>query len=73
MNDFSIDIAAIQKRARESFADGPITDAYGADRAQVVQVLNGALATELVCVLRYRAHHFLATGPAAKSVASEFL
>ena len=73
MNDFSIDIAAIQKRARDYFAEGPITDAYGAVRAQVVQVLNGALATELVCVLRYRSHHFLATGPAAKSVASEFL
>lgn len=73
MNEFSIDIAAIQKRARENLGDGPITDAYGADRARVVQVLNEALATELVCVLRYRSHHYLATGLAAKSVASEFL
>ncbi len=73
MNEFAIDVAAIQERARENLADGPITDAYGADRERVVDVLNEALATELVCVLRYRSHHYLATGLAAKSVAEEFL
>lgn len=73
MNDFAIDLANIQKRARENIADGPITGAYGGDREQVVKALNDALATEIVCVLRYRSHHFLATGLAAKSVAEEFL
>ena len=72
MNEFSADIAAIQKRARAQLEDGPITDAYGADREKVVQVLNQALATELVCVLRYRSHFSRATGLAAKSVAAEF-
>lgn len=73
MNDFVMDIAAIQDRARRQVADGPVTDAYGADRARVIQVLNEALATELVCVLRYKAHHYLASGLAATSVAAEFL
>lgn len=73
MNDFAIDLAAIQKRSRENFADGPMTKAYGGDREKVVKVLNDALATELVCVLRYRSHYFLATGLAAKSVAAEFM
>lgn len=73
MNEFSVDIAAIQQRARANVDAGPITDAYGADRERVVEVLNDALATELVCVLRYRSHHYRATGLAAKSVAQEFL
>ena len=73
MNDFVMDIAAIQDRARRQVADGPITDAYGADRARVIQVLNEALATELVCVLRYKAHHYRASGLAATAVAAEFL
>ena len=72
MNDFVIDIQAIQKRARSNFAEGPITQAYGANNAKVVEVLNDALATELVCVLRYRAHYNRAAGLAAKSVAQEF-
>jgi bacterioferritin len=73
MNEFIIDISAIQDRARKNLDQGPITDAYGADRERVIAVLNEALATELVCVLRYRTHHFRATGLAAKSVAEEFL
>ncbi len=73
MTDFVLDISAIQDRARKNLDQGPITEAYGADRERVIQVLNDALATELVCVLRYRSHHFLATGLAAKSVAAEFL
>lgn len=73
MNQFALDIAAIRDRARANLEEGPITDAYGADRERVIEVLNEALATELVCVLRYRSHHFLATGLAAKSVAEEFL
>jgi bacterioferritin len=73
MNEFALDMTAIQKRARESFMDGPITGTYGADRERVVEVLNDALATELVCVLRYKAHHYRASGLAAKSIAAEFL
>ncbi len=73
MNDFVLNMSAIQSRARENLDQGPLTEAYGADRERVVEILNDALATELVCVLRYRSHHFLATGLAAKSVAEEFL
>lgn len=73
MDDFKVDIAAIQKRARAKLLEGPITEAYGADPKRVVEVLNDALATELVCVLRYRSHYYRATGLAAKSVATEFL
>ncbi len=73
MNNFVLDISDIQARARKNLEQGPLTDAYGAERERVVEVLNDALATEIVCVLRYRSHHFLATGLAAKSVAEEFL
>ena len=73
MNDFALDISAIQKRARANIGQGPITDAYGADRERVIQVLNEALATELVCVLRYKSHFYRSAGLAAKSVAAEFL
>lgn len=73
MNDFALDISDIQARARKNLDQGPLTEAYGADRERVVEVLNDALATEIVCVLRYRSHHFLATGLAAKSVAEEFM
>jgi bacterioferritin len=73
MDRFTVDIKEIQRRARENLDQGPITDAYAADRQRVVDVLNEALATELVCVLRYRSHYFRASGLAAKSVADEFL
>ena len=53
--------------------EGPITDAYGADRKQVIEVLNEALATEIVCVLRYKRHYFMADGINAGPVACEFL
>lgn len=54
-------------------AHGAVTPSYRGDREGVVQLLGDALATELVCVLRYRRHHFLAQGLAEKSVAAEFL
>jgi bacterioferritin len=73
MDQFTIDIKEIQRRARENLDQGPITDGYAADRQRVIEVLNEALATELVCVLRYRSHYFRASGLAAKSVADEFL
>jgi bacterioferritin len=71
--DFLTDIDTIRKRAREHIDQGPITDAYGADRERVVEVLNEVLATELVCVLRYKRHYFTATGINAAAAASEFL
>jgi bacterioferritin len=73
MSDFLSDIESIRKRAREHIEEGPITAAYGADRDRVIAVLNEALATELVCVLRYKRHHYTATGINAAPVAAEFL
>ena len=71
--EFEADIAAIRKDARQHLDSGPITDAYGADRDRVVSVLNDALATELVCVLRYKRHHYMASGLTSGPIAQEFL
>ena len=73
MAEFLTDIKTIRERARAQIDKGPVTDAYGADLDRVLQVLNEALATELVCVLRYKRHHYTATGIHAESVAAEFL
>ncbi|MDQ2960845.1 MAG: bacterioferritin [Candidatus Dormibacteraeota bacterium] len=73
MGDFLTDVTSLRKRAREHIEQGPITSAYGADRDRVIEVLNQALATELVCVLRYKRHYFTATGIEAGPVAAEFL
>jgi bacterioferritin len=73
MTSFLTDITTLRERARAKMAEGPITDAYGADPKQVVEVLNEALATELVCVLRYKRHYFMADGIKGGSVAQEFL
>jgi bacterioferritin len=73
MADFLTDVKTLRERARANIERGPITDAYGADRERVVQVLNEALATELVCVLRYKRHFYTATGLNAAPVAAEFL
>ncbi|VVE23511.1 bacterioferritin [Pandoraea nosoerga] len=70
--DFHIDVRALRERAREHLDDGAVTEDYRADRDAVVQMLNEALATELVCVLRYKRHHFMATGIHAEPVAAEF-
>jgi len=70
---FLSDIQTLRRRAREHIAQGAVTDSYKADRPTVLKLLNEALATEIVCVLRYKAHHFLASGINAKSVAAEFL
>jgi bacterioferritin len=72
-NEFLTDIKTLRDRARAKIEEGPITSAYGADRHKVVSVLNEALATELVCVLRYKRHYFMATGLNAGPVAQEFL
>jgi bacterioferritin len=73
MTSFLTDITTIRDRARAKMEEGPITDSYGADPKQVVEVLNEALATEIVCVLRYKRHYFMADGLNAGSVAEEFL
>ena len=71
--DFLTDIRTLRKRARQHIDEGAVTASYDADRDTVLKLLNEALATELVCVLRYRRHHFMAKGLDAKSVADEFL
>lgn len=73
MADFLTDVETLRQRARANIEQGPITSAYGADRERVIAVLNEALATELVCVLRYKRHFYTATGLSAAPVAAEFL
>jgi len=70
---FLSDIATLRKRAREHIAEGAVTPGYHADRGVVIKLLNEALATEIVCVLRYKRHHFMAKGIHAEGVAAEFL
>ena len=67
------DVKKLREQARIHIEQGAVTAGYSADRAEVVKLLNDALATELVCVLRYRRHHFMARGIVAKSIADEFL
>lgn len=59
--------------ARKSLDDGAVTPAYGPHREAIVKLLNDSLATELVCVLRYKRHHFMATGLSSPAIADEFL
>jgi bacterioferritin len=66
------DIKSLRKRARQHIDEGAVTADYGADRDTVLKLLNEALATELVCVLRYRRHHFMAKGIHAEPIAAEF-
>lgn len=73
MGEFLTDVQTLRQRAREQIEQGPITEAYGADRQRVIQVLNEALATELVCILRYKRHYFTAQGLQAATAAAEFL
>jgi len=70
---FLTDVKTLRARAREHIENGAVTQGYRADRATVVKLLNEALATEIVCVLRYRRHHFMAAGMNAEPVAQEFL
>lgn len=73
MNEHLSDIETLRKNARAHIDQGPLTDAYAADRERVIAVLNEALATELVCVLRYKRHYFMAEGINSAPVAAEFL
>jgi bacterioferritin len=70
---FLTDIKTLRERARQHIENGAVTSGYSADRETVIKLLNEALATEIVCVLRYRRHYFMASGINAESVAAEFL
>jgi len=70
--DFLSDIQELRRRARQHIDDGAVTAGYGADREKVIAILNEALATEIVCVLRYKRHYFMATGIHHNAVAEEF-
>lgn len=67
------DVQTLRKQARQNIDNGAVTAGYSADRVAVLHLLNDALATEIVCMLRYRRHHFMARGIQSKSVADEFL
>ncbi|CAG9223049.1 Ferritin Dps family protein [Paraburkholderia sabiae] len=71
--EFVMDLERIRQQARKDMDEGPVTSTYGADRETVLKLLNGALATELVCVLRYKRHYFMAKGINSEAVAQEFL
>jgi len=71
--EFLSDIKTLRARARQHIERGAVTEGYKADRATVLRLLNEALATEIVCVLRYKRHYFMASGIHATSVAQEFL
>lgn len=66
-------VKTLRSQARKHIEQGAVTAGYSADRTQVLMLLNEALATEIVCVLRYRRHHFMARGIQSKSIADEFL
>lgn len=72
-NSFLSDITEIRRRARQHIEEGAVTDSYKGDRKVVLRVLNEALATEIVCVLRYKRHHYMAKGIHSQAVADEFL
>lgn len=70
---FLTDVQELRRRARVNMDRGAITDSYGLDTKQACDILNSALATEIVCVLRYKRHYYMATGLNKDAVAAEFL
>ena len=70
---FLTDVQELRRRARQHIEEGAVTDGYRANRETVIKILNEALATEIVCVLRYKRHYFMAQGIHADPVAQEFL
>jgi bacterioferritin len=70
---FLTDVKTLRERARKHIEDGAVTEGYKVNRETAVKILNEALATEIVCVLRYRRHYFMASGIHAEGVAAEFL
>ena len=71
--EFLSDIKTLRDRARKHIENGAVTEGYKADRETVIRILNESLATEIVCVLRYKRHYFMAVGIHAQAVAAEFL
>ena len=71
--EFLTDVKTLRERARKHIENGAVTENYKADREQVIKILNEALATEIVCVLRHKRHYYMATGIHAQAVADEFL
>lgn len=69
---FELNISAIRENARKDIEEGAHTSSYQGDVREVIEMLNHALATELVCILRYKLHHYTATGLNAESIAEEF-
>ena len=67
------DVKTLRARARQGIEDGAMTAGYKAKVETVIRLLNEALATEIVCVLRYKRHYFMATGLSSLSVKGEFL
>ncbi len=67
------DVATLRSRARQNVENGAVTEGYDADRKEIIRLLNASLATELVCVLRYKRHYFMASGIKASVAADEFL
>ncbi len=67
------DVQTLRQRARQHIEEGAVTAGYSADRKMVVKLLNDSLATEIVCVLRYRRHYFMARGIHSQAIAEEFL
>ncbi len=72
MPHFVNDVEEIRRRAAQKIEDGAVTDEYKLDKDKTVEILNEALATEIVCVLRYMHHYFMATGVHGKAVSDEF-
>ena len=72
MPEFVRDVEDLRDRARRKIEEGAVTEAYRGDKDQAISILNEALATEIVCVLRYMHHYFMATGVHGRSVANEF-
>src|SRR5688500_14334992 len=70
---FLTDVTELRRRARQHIEEGAVTDQYRGNRETVIKILNEALATEIVCVLRYRRHYFMAQGIHADPIAQEFL
>jgi bacterioferritin len=70
---FLTDIQELRRRAREHMEKGAVTSGYKADLETVIQILNNVVATEIVCVLRYKRHYYMASGIHAHAVAQEFL
>ena len=69
---FMTDVKTLRERARKHIEQGAVTQGYLANREVVIKLLNEALATEIVCVLRYKRHYFMAEGINAEGVAAEF-